>query len=169
MRPWFIMGSAVVIALLMAGAVTFCSITAPAPIPIHTTIEVPGGIKLNSAATDSNLGCVVILTVPVSMRVDDLTKVETTLLLAAGPGEIASLHQAVKSIETAIDTASPASPIDPSTGLDKSSSDALRRMVDSNQNRQANIDTLPGSPISMTIQLTGPSFEIKPVTPNDRE
>jgi hypothetical protein len=99
------------------------------------------------------------------MRVDDLTKVETTLLLAAGPGEIASLHQAVKNIETAIDTASPASPIDPSTGLDKSSSDALRRMVDSNQNRQANIDTLPGSPISMTIQLTGPSFEIKPVTP----
>ncbi len=119
MRPRFIMGSAVVIALLMAGAVTLYSITAPAPIPIHTKIEEPGDIKLNPAAANSDLGCVAILTAPVSMRVDHLTKVETTLLVAAGPVEIASLHQAVKSTETSIDTASPSSPIDPSTGLDK--------------------------------------------------
>jgi hypothetical protein len=167
MRPWIIMGSAAVIAFLMAGAITFYSIAAPAPIPIHTTIEEPGGIKLNPAAADStpwDIRCVSILTAPVSMRVDDISKVGTTLLLAAGPGEIASLLQAVKNTETAIDTASPASPIDPDTGLDKSSTDALRRMVDSNQKRQANIDTLPGPPISITVHLIGPSFKIKPVT-----
>jgi hypothetical protein len=203
MRPWIIMGSAAVIALIIAAFMTIVP-TALAPVPtkpaqvhqfidsdnpssspligpgrppnllhglrgsnIRTTVEEQGGVKLNPNAAESRewgLGCVAILTAPKSMRVGEFASVETTLLVAAGQDEIAGLLQAAKDTQTAINAGSPASDTDPHTGLDPPSADALRRMVDGNSNRQAAVDTLPGSPI-ITAHLAGPGFDLTPVTP----
>jgi hypothetical protein len=181
------MGSAVGIALLMAGAITtFHQDSAPLPLwlpdtsgvqqaaytepggrPIRTTVEEQGSIKLKSTSavqSEWTLGCVAILTAPKTMQVNDIASVETTLLVAAGQEEIASLLQAAKDTQTAINGGSPAASADPKTGLDAPSQDALQHMIDGNKNRQAAIDTLRGAPI-MTVHLAGPGFDITVVTP----
>jgi len=97
------------------------------------------------------------------MQVLDVANVESALLIAAGPEAIEGLLQAAKNAQAVINAGAQSSVPTP-TGLDQASIDALRRMAEGNANRQAAVDTLPGSPI-MTVHLAGAGFEITPVTP----
>jgi len=175
------MGSSVGIAVLLVGAILTRSGTVrpgTAPIttslvspratsPMRTTVEEPGGIKRNSTSAVQSewaLGCVAILTAPKSMQVGDTANVETTLLVAAGQAEIANLLRDAKDTADAINAGASAKATDPATGLDNNSHGALQRMVEGNKNRQAAVDTLPGSPI-MIVHLSGANFKITPDTP----
>ena len=189
MRPWSIMVFAIVYALLVCMLISELMFLAPHAklpakesasnklpakesaskvfgAPMRTTVEQAGGGKLNPAAAAPvwAFGCVAVLTAPKSMKVDDTAIVKTILLVATGSDSMASLLRAANETETAINAASSPSSIDNGTGLDETSADALRRMIDGNRNRQAAVDTLPGSPI-MTVHLAGPDFGISPVTP----
>jgi hypothetical protein len=199
MRPWFIMTSAVIVALSIASAI-IGSVHYPksglsggklsggnvvinyesATVRKQTTVDEQGGIKVHQAGPDlgaksggggnpspspwSDLGCIAVLTAPKSMQVDDIANVETTLLVAAGGEAIKTLLQAAKDTQAAIDTGTRSTAVETETGLDPASKDALQRMINGNADRQAAVDTLPGSPI-MTVHLVGPGFEIGPVTP----
>jgi hypothetical protein len=160
MRPCFIMGSAAAVALLMAGAVTLYSVTAPAPIPIHMIVGETEGIKLHpegSESTPPDLWYFAILTAPERMRIDDTAKVEAALLVAADPDAIASLHQVATDSKSAID---------PDTGLGPWTI-ALRTKAGGNRNSQADVGTPPNSP-TMTFHIVAPNFKISTGTPRQQ-
>ena len=184
MRPWIIMASAVAIAALMVVILAFpiplprqsehaVQPASEAPVPnalakSEATVEEQGGVKLNpDAKADQQrwgFACVALLTAPKSMEVGAAAGVETTLITAPGRADMANLLAAARNAADAINAGTTIPAADPGTGIDRAADSVIRRMVEENHNRQAAVDTLPGSPI-MTVHLAGPGFEITPITP----
>lgn len=166
MRPWVIMGSAAVIALLMTG--TYMSLevwnqTDRRVKSMQTTLERPGGVDLGS-----NKGweftCAALFSAPKAMEVNDTADVETDLITTADHAKADALIDAAQKAADAINNGSATTATDALAGLDRQAADAFRRIIDEIGSRQAAADSLPGSPI-MTAHLSGQGFKITPDTP----
>ena len=169
MRPAAIMSLAVLLAVTIVAILLIPTLgLRPAihrnlSVPMNTTVEHPGGVKLVS---DKNwdFTCVALLSAPKTMKVGDTAEVETDLLTTAAREKVEALMSAVQHAADAINKGSAATATDALAGLDPSAAAAIRRITQDTANRQAAIDTLPGSPV-MTVHLTGPGFDISPDTP----
>jgi hypothetical protein len=182
MRPWFLMGSAVALAFLLVlgilgaewllrisnyggygGIIIDAPSPHPFPSPMQTTVEEPGGVALGSEKGWDFI-CIALLTAPKTMKVDDTADVETDLLTSADRSKVDALMSAAQRAADAINKRSATTASDAVAGLDPEAADAIRRLSQETDDRQATVDSLPGSPIT-TAHLTGPGFEITPNTP----
>jgi hypothetical protein len=185
MRPWIIMGSAAVIALLMAKYFVWViprvpiiierfsspgmSATErhPPPLDMRATIEQPSRIvePVDAGAERSwSDQCIAILTAPKTMRVHGSAEVVTSLFAAASQDAVDRLKQAAQKAADAINAGNAVSPEYPFDGLNPRYADAIRRAIAEGGGRQAAMDTLPAAS-AMTAHLSGPGFKITPTAP----